>query len=149
MAEQRKLIAPAVARVAAIKTGLAVEPVTVEPVTVEPTIAREAKRAAYRDELVRRFPEVFGRPDVPLAIGIHRQIRAVIRHGRKTREAVLHHWTHTPAYLAAIAAGVQRRSLDGSLAGEPTDAERASAGERLRAIESSAASSPRSDDPSQ
>ena len=33
----------------------------------------------------------------------------------------LHFWTHTTAYLQAVAMGVERRNLDGTSAGVPTE----------------------------
>jgi hypothetical protein len=86
-----------------------------------------------QSELAAHFPAVFSRPDVPLATGIHREIMARLACNRKHLK-ILHHWTHSAAYLEAIANGIARRNLDGSIDSEPTAAERASAMEKIQAM---------------
>jgi sRNA-binding protein len=76
--------------------------------------------------LCERFPEVFCLPRVPLAIGIHRQIRAPLGNEVTTRplSAILAWWTKQPDYLEALARGEMRRNLNGSPAVEPNEVAR-------------------------
>jgi hypothetical protein len=80
-----------------------------------------------------RFPAVFCLPRVPLAIGIHRQIRARVGNEVTTRplSAILAWWTKQPDYLEALARGEMRRNLDGYPAVEPNEVARQRAAKRL------------------
>ena len=80
-----------------------------------------------------RWPEVFSAP-VPLAVGVKHEIREGLDEAGVPvahLERALHHWTHRPVYLAAVAAGQRRRHLDGTDAGEPDEAQREHARETL------------------
>jgi sRNA-binding protein len=83
--------------------------------------------------LCERFPAVFCLPRVPLAIGIHRQIRARLGNEVTTRplSAILAWWTKQPDYLEALARGEMRRNLDGSPAVESNEVARQRAAKRL------------------
>ncbi len=73
-----------------------------------------------------RWPALFTTP-VPLAAGIAREIRDGFGEARVPTAQLgraLHHWTHAPGYLEAVAAGQQRLHLDGTDAGEPDEAQR-------------------------
>ena len=53
--------------------------------------------------------------NLPLAVGIEREIREGLREERVPSARLgraLHYWTHGPRYLAAVAAGQRRRHLD-------------------------------------
>ncbi len=82
--------------------------------------------------LRRRWPDLFTTP-VPLAVGVKPQIRAAMP-GMPAAQLkdVLHYWTHTTAYLLAVATGVERRNLDGSPAGVPAEDQQEFAREALR-----------------
>lgn len=84
----------------------------------------------YRE--LRGFP-AFGDPPRPLAIGVDRQIRDALggRYRRKAIGRVLAWWTRLPEYIAAVAAGGQRINLDGSNAGDVSEAHRKKAVEQL------------------
>ncbi len=59
---------------------------------------------------------------VPLAVGVGAQIREALPEMPYPQfRLVLRHWTQSPAYLLAVAAGVERRNLDGSPAGVPAE----------------------------
>jgi ProQ/FINO family len=69
--------------------------------------------------LAARWPEAFSKPR-PLAVGIYRQIRAVVDNTElRSRDlsAFLAAWTHRKSYRAALERGVRRVNLDGSDAG--------------------------------
>ncbi len=69
----------------------------------------------------------------PLAIGIDKQLLASRPElDRKTLRVALGMHTHTTRYLKAIANGTTRFALDGSVAAEITDEQRAHAAESLR-----------------
>lgn len=83
--------------------------------------------------LCERFSVVFCLPRVPLAIGIHRQIRARLGNEVTTRplSAILAWWTKQPDYLEALARGGLRCNLDGSPTVEPNEVARPRAAKRL------------------
>jgi ProQ/FINO family len=75
---------------------------------------RMAQRVAGIALLVELAPELFNYPmPVPLAIGIHREILALGILDATTVRDVLAWWTAQPAYRTAVAAGRERRNLDG------------------------------------
>lgn len=87
-------------------------------------------------DLMLLYPGVFGAAVRPLKVGIFNDLLAahegcVKRH---TIHALLASHTSQAVYLVAIINGGARYALDGSIAGEVTDAERASAKERLGQI---------------
>ncbi|MGI4942868.1 MAG: ProQ/FINO family protein, partial [Janthinobacterium lividum] len=83
-------------------------------------------------EFRRRWPAVFTTP-VPLAIGADKLIRAELSEMTTMRlKEVLGPWTHSTAYLRAVAAGVERINLDGSPGGVPDEEQREHAVEELR-----------------
>ena len=89
-------------------------------------IRRREQRREVLALLRARWPELFSAP-VPLAVGIRREIRESLGEARVPAahlDRALHHWTHGPRYLAAVAAGQRRRHLDGTDAGEPDEAQR-------------------------
>ncbi len=99
-----------------------------EPAKASAPVAAEggdriARRVADLAECRRRFPVLFDahRP-VPLAIGIHKPLGKLI--GVQRAKFLLEWWTSWPAYVAAVAAGGRRHSLDGSDAGEITEEQR-------------------------
>ena len=102
--------------------------------THEAALVRRREQTREVLTLLRaRWPEVFRVP-VPLAVGIRREIRESLGDARIPAahlDRALHHWTHGPLYLAAVAAGQQRRHLDGTDAGEPDEAQREHARETL------------------
>lgn len=64
---------------------------------------------------------------LPRTTGITREIREGLGEARVPTLQLgraLHHWTHAPGYVAAVAAGQRRRHLDGTDAGEPDEAQR-------------------------
>ena len=95
---------------------------------------RAAARNANLAELRARFSIVFD-PDhpLPLALHVHRQLRAALGVPRSQVADLLEWWTAQPSYIAAIAAGGMRWNLDGSEAGEISDEHRAHAEKHLKA----------------
>lgn len=68
-----------------------------------------------------------------LAIGADKLIRTEMPEMITMRlKEVLSPWTHSMPYLRAVAAGVERRHLDGSPAGVPDEGQREHAAEALR-----------------
>lgn len=103
--------------------------------------SRDKREAALRPEalamltvLAERFPAVFGANCLPLAIGVHLEILAVLGCDRRVLSAAMHRWCSRDAYLAATAEGTHRVALDGTPVAELSAAERARAGERLAAV---------------
>jgi hypothetical protein len=86
--------------------------------------ARIAQRVADLALCRERFPAVFdlARP-VPLAIGVHKTLAAILSHVRAKYLVIW--WTRHPAYVAAVAAGGSRYNLDGTEAGEISEEHRA------------------------
>jgi len=99
----------------------------------EAKIARAAAINALRVDLQAAYPAAFPTPPVPLAIGIITPLLQAMRdrHTGLTIRRFLGFWTTRTAYQQALAAGEPRRNLDGSLAGEPTAADREAAVGRL------------------
>ncbi len=93
--------------------------------------AAEALETTLRD----LAPLAFTDPPVPLAIGIHRDIAALLdsEADKATISQFLRRWTRSTEYLRAIARGDPRRSLDGNRTGEPTADQRESAAKWLAA----------------
>jgi len=85
---------------------------------------RIAARVADLAECRRRFPLLFDadRP-LPLAIGVHKPLGELL--GGKRAKRLLEWWTEWAPYVAAVAAGGCRYSLDGSEAGQVTEEQRA------------------------
>ncbi len=83
-------------------------------------------------ELRQHWPDLFTTL-VPLAVGVGLQIRAVLPEMPYAQfRLVLRHWTQGTAYLQAVAAGMERRNLDGSPAGTPAEDQETFAPEALR-----------------
>lgn len=82
--------------------------------------------------LARRWPAVFTDP-VPLAIGVTGQIRAGMGKGVTTTsiKRAVHRWVTSVGYLSALAGGEERRNLDGSPAGAPSQEHRQRAQQQL------------------
>ncbi|NPD69007.1 ProQ/FinO family protein (plasmid) [Lichenicola cladoniae] len=100
------------------------------------TARARRKRSRQVDKVMRRllrhWPAVFTDP-VPLAIGVTVQIRAGMGKGVTTtaiRRAV-HRWVTSVGYLSALAGGEERRNLDGSPAGVPSQEHRQRARQQL------------------
>jgi hypothetical protein len=103
-----------------------------DPEAVARRKERNERRNALALTLRQRWPDLFTRPSVtPWAIGMHHQIVEMLGCAEKDLRAVLAFWSSSPSYQKALAAGVMRRNLDGSEAGEPTLEERAWAAGRL------------------
>ena len=87
----------------------------------EPALsAKAAKKAAMRElqaKLKAIWGHLFGRADIPLAIGIRHDIaRHLSPAEQKVLPAVLHQHVHRPAYLAALQQpGAHRVDLHGNL----------------------------------
>ena len=93
---------------------------------------RQRRTRETRAELRRRWPAAFTTP-VPLAIGVHKLIRAEMPEMTALRlKEVLGTWMFSVAYLRAVAAGVERINLDGTPAGVPDEEQRVLAIEDLR-----------------
>ena len=83
-------------------------------------------------ELGRRWPELFTTPR-PLALGTGQRISAQWPEMPWAELIhVLRFWTNSPSYLQVVAAGMERRNLDGSPGGVPTEEQQAFARETLR-----------------
>jgi sRNA-binding protein len=84
-------------------------------------------------DLQKLYPAVFGQHIVPFKFGIFDDILRIHdgHVARKTLWRMLGIRTSFPAYIAAVAAGGPRYALDGSISGEVSEEERASAKERL------------------
>jgi len=114
------LIASPAAREAALRRGLIKFPEPAVPRQERPKAKPSVDHHKFSD-LFRALQggcEAFAAP-VPLAVGIREQIRALIG-GAFDDEvvcAVLHWWTQSPAYLAALMTAPARVNLDGSVAG--------------------------------
>ena len=112
-------------------------------VIAEQEAARLARATAIRElteYLMETYPATFPRPPaapVPLAIGIHRVILEAVqgRSSYNTLKVFLKRWTDKVWYLKALAAGEPRRNLDGTLSGDPSEAERQVAAKALDALD--------------
>ncbi len=97
--------------------------------------AKQRHVRRFRTDLAglrQRWPDLFTTP-LPLAVGVKSQIRAAMPELPSARLGdALHYWTHSNAYLMAVAARVERRNLDGTPAGVPDEEQRALAVEDLR-----------------
>jgi hypothetical protein len=84
-------------------------------------------------ELRARFPLAFTNPAVPFALGFRRRIRRATKASIPASKLcrAVRWWIAKPAYQAALAAGQQRRRLDGRPAQFPTVEQIALARERL------------------
>ena len=98
-----------------------------EPVA-EPNHKQRARARALEALKVMnaRWPEVFPaevNKVVPLAIGIHFDLNPALADEFSPKEVshALGLWVSTTAYLTAIAARRERRQLDGTPAGKPTE----------------------------
>ena len=71
--------------------------------------------------LREKFPKAFTSPPVPLAVGIHRELREATRAEIPAQRlsAAMGFWTDRHGYLERLAAAEPRRNLDGSIAGPP------------------------------
>ena len=114
---------------------------------VDPIAAAETARAKSRERLAQqrvardhlwpllstRFPEAFKLPPVPLAVGIHKQIRKIVGDDIDPAElgAFMRYWTMRQTYLMAVWRGEPRRNLDGTFASSPTINQRNDAGRKL------------------
>src|SRR5690242_2612490 len=90
---------------------------------------------ALRETLAERYPAVFTwPPTVPLAIGIHQAISEATGVDPKVVGHHLRFWTRQLTYQRRLAAGDQRRNLDGSLAADPivTEEQREAATQQIR-----------------
>lgn len=107
----------------------------IKPAMLKAARARvKAKEAAEREQVAARrvadlalcrekFPRLFDiEHPVPLAIHIHKQLGKVI--GSKRAKHLLDWWAAWQSYTAAVAAGGSRYNLDGSIAGEVSEAHR-------------------------
>jgi hypothetical protein len=102
--------------------------------------ARTARNGEIYALLSTVFPEVFRRPPVPLAIGIHKPLTELVAGEIETFDlrCFLAYWTRQPAYLSAIAQGEPRRNLDGSAADMPTATQQKDAALRVFAARAEA-----------
>jgi hypothetical protein len=105
-----------------------------------PAVTRAQHWAATKDLLAvlcERWPAAFCTPRVPLAIGIHQELLAVLGEeiSTKTVSWAMRHWTHRPDYLDALVRGEVRRNLDGSPATAPSEQDRQNAAQWLQVIE--------------
>lgn len=108
------------------------EPVEAAPVPTKAPLSRRQlrnQRRAENDAIIQQlremFPAGFTEPPVPLAVGLRQQLRAAIpplATERKLRRAITW-WCHSPAYLEAVAAGQERRNIDGTPSGDYPSAE--------------------------
>ena len=112
------------------------EPSPPTPIVVVAS-ARPRRCRAVFDERVDAgrevFPAVFLTPRPPLAVGISDQITAVAGDeiDRLALGRFMAWWVSRTDYLDAVAHGEPRRNLDGSVAGEPTEAQRRDAAQRV------------------
>ena len=112
-------------------------------VIAEQEAARLARATAIRElteYLMETYPATFPRPPaapVPLAIGIHVAILDAVRErcSNNTLKVFLNRWTDKPRYLDALVAGEPRRNLDGTVAGDLSEAEREVAAKALDALD--------------
>jgi sRNA-binding protein len=87
--------------------------------------------------LRERWPLAFCEPRRPFAIGIAKELRALLGDAasKATLNMAVHHWTWRPDYLAAVMRGERRVNLDGSPATEPDERARQVAAQWLEEIE--------------
>ena len=120
------------------KLGLPVAEPPPEPEPPAPSTAppvdrpsgQDRKRALHRERykrahrlLAARWPAIFSAAR-PLAIGIDKQVRAVVTEEELDTadlRTFFHRWTHRAPYLAALKRGDRRVNLDGSDAGPAFD----------------------------
>ncbi len=101
--------------------------------------ARHRERAdALLAQMAQRWPAAFTTP-VPLAVGIHRTIRAALRAEDpptpwRVLRLTLMWWASRTGYLQAVAAGGSRVDLDGQPCGQITDNERERATAQLQSL---------------
>lgn len=87
--------------------------------------ARIARRMATLAEMQATWPLTFDLDmPVPLAIGIHAQVRDALAISDEAAGDALRWWCHRAAYRAARMAGGHRYGLDGEPAGEVSDEHR-------------------------
>lgn len=77
------------------------------------------------ETLTKSYPDIFDKAHPkPLAIGIHKQIRA--KHpniSRKLTEITMRRWTSTKKYRAVLIPGADRYNLDGSVSDQVTQSQ--------------------------
>jgi ProP effector len=105
---------------------------------------RAAQAREFLDRLAARYPAAFTRDREqvrPLAIGTQQKLRAELAEDPEWKDTpgwlvrqALAIYTRSPAYLTAIVEGRPRIQLDGSVAGEVTEQEKAHARARLDEI---------------
>jgi hypothetical protein len=108
------------------------KPVWKRPVS-EYAIANRERSRHTRVELLRRFPECFGEPAKPLAMGIHEQLfEACPDIDRHALLYLLGEYTSTADYHRAMIAGADRVDLNGASVGVVTPSSVAYAKHRLK-----------------
>jgi ProP effector len=96
---------------------------------------RQAKREALQALLLQRYPDVFNaEAPKPLAIGVSRVIQREHGFTQPIISLVLGWWTRRWQYCEAMIAGSVRFNLDGTEAGQITEADKADAQARLAAL---------------
>src|ERR1700722_15294741 len=86
---------------------------------------RIARRVVTLAEMQATWPLVFDlNMPVPLAIGIHGQVRDALAISDEATSDAMRWWCHRAAYRAARMAGGPRYGLDGGPAGEVSDEHR-------------------------
>jgi sRNA-binding protein len=121
----------------------------VAPTAKGPAVTPRKKRSdAELEALIARlravWPLAFAAPVRSLAIGADRMILEVRPPGvgRKAIKRAMEHYASGDAYLAAVRDGVHRVALGGSDAGEPDEANRAYARQRLEKRSAAAKETP-------
>jgi hypothetical protein len=120
------------------------EPRQKGPATTPRKVRSYAKLEAAIASLREAWPLAFVFPVRPLAIGAGRAILDAKPPGvgRRAIKRALEHYASNDAYLAAVRDGVHRVALDGSDAGEPNEANRAYARQRLEKRSAAAKETP-------
>jgi hypothetical protein len=80
------------------------------------------RRRDQVNKLLADSPLAFSNPPRPLKVGIHEDLRA-LGHPRRAVALMLREWTTRRAYQTALIPGAPRFGLDGTVAGEVTEAE--------------------------
>jgi hypothetical protein len=134
VASKSKLTASPAARAAvAVRAGVMASPGRRQPAAASVRQAPEQQQEKFRQMRARQreftkllqdhWPVAFCDPPVPLAIGIHHQLRKALGTSRhySAIATALGWWTNRSDYLAAVARGEPRRGLDGTVAGEVSE----------------------------
>ena len=86
-------------------------------------------------QLKNDYPNVFGNPPKPLAIGIHQKVKQLTDASHSTTKIFFSCYTSTKSYLSVLKTGAERVNLDGTVSSEVNAGHAALAQKRLMNLE--------------